>query len=156
MKKKKLNIQIEEFDMVLCKNNSLDFKNIHEIIKKDEMGFNIADSSINGFTELWERPILVVIVGMFGNETINNTNYQVLKMMMKELTCVGFIGGVARQAYYIIGQHKNDMIILDPHDVNVSLNPLKNLTFLGSCTQHIRCFNLRSTQGCQARSIHEI
>lgn len=104
---------------MLCKNNTINFKNIHRNASKDEF------ETINSeeiMSAIWTKPVLLLLVGMFGNDHIDNFNYQILKRLMQHKSCVGFIGGVKNQAYYIVGQHRTDMIILDPHQVNVTMN----------------------------------
>lgn len=108
-------LKVPNFTMVLCKNNMVDFKNIKMKMKGDFL----LDQSV-GPSTLLEKPVLVIIVAMFGNTNINHKNFRALGKLITRKSCVGFIGGVQRQAYYIIGQHQESMMILDPHDVNVT------------------------------------
>ena len=103
-------------EMILFKSSIIDFRFLQN--RLSEMSTSSSGDAKN------DSAMLVTIVAMFGNHRIDNYNLYALKMLLGHSTSMGIIGGVQNQAYYIIGEFEGNLLILDPHKVNVSLNSL--------------------------------
>jgi len=119
------------FDLGLCNSGFINFENLREFANSDESRdeFCILSDDPKGNNQCFyldfEKPLIVVLTGSFGNSYIEEEGFHQLVEMLEHSSCRGMIGGVEREAYYIIGAYEDSFIILDPHFVNVILDCLK-------------------------------
>jgi len=79
-------------------------------------------SSSTPIVNQWKSLIILIPVRL-GVDKINPVYIEKLKQMLKLQQSIGMIGGKPKQSFYFVGFQDNQIIYLDPHFVNETVDP---------------------------------
>nr|AAO39081.1 autophagy protein 4 [Dictyostelium discoideum] len=80
------------------------------------------NTAISSIPPKW-KSLIIMIPLKLGADKLNSTYIEKLKLLLKLPQSLGFIGGKPKQSFYFIGFQDDQVIYLDPHFVQESVNP---------------------------------
>lgn len=87
-----------------------------------------------------DSSMVLFCIGMYGETTINEANYLVIKELMALQHCLGIVGGIGNRAFYIVGFQGDKLLVLDPHTVQKEA-PADDNSFLAKKNVKIKPYN---------------
>lgn len=69
--------------------------------------------------EAWQRSLILFVPLRLGTQRLNPAYAQHIRTLLSLRNCLGLIGGKPKHSLYVLGFHKDTLIYLDPHFVQV-------------------------------------
>ena len=106
--------------------NLINENNINNYVNNDNNIINENSITIEGKKYIMEKMGLIFVSNRLGIYSITSDYYPSIKNIFSCKECIGFIGGKknTNSASYFFGYYNNNLLYIDPHRNNISVNQL--------------------------------